>query len=314
MSEKTAALPILSKTRSTFRGNRVGLLAEACIHLVIGLFALACVIPFIFIVIIAFTSTESLQAVGYSFFPSQMSLTSFQAAFNLGDTLWRSYMVSFYVTAMGTFLSLVITIMYSYGLYRRDYPFRKFFAFFVFFTMVFGGGLVPTVVVVRQLLGISNTLWALIVPLLVAPFHVIIMRTFFKTSVPESLIECASLDGSGEFRTLLTIVVPLAKPGIATVGLLTAIMYWNDWFQAMLFIRDSSLFPLQYLLMEMQQNIDFLRRNIAMIGSIHVEFADLPGQGLRMAIAVLVVVPIALAYPFFQRFIISGLTVGAIKE
>jgi len=296
------------------RINRVSRLAEACIHIIVGGFALACIIPFIFITIIAFTSADSLRTVGYSFFPNEWSLTSFQAAFDMGDTLWRSFLNSIIVTVVGTFLSVLITILYSYGLFRRDLPFRQFFAFFVFFTMLFGGGLVPTVMVIRNLLGLGDTYAAMIVPMLIVPFHVIIMRTFFKTSIPDSLIECASLDGSGEFRTLFTIVVPLAKPGIATVALLTAINYWNDWFNAMLFIRNRSLFPLQYLLMEMHQNMEFLRRNIALIGAANIDFANLPSEGLRMALCVIIVVPIALAYPFFQRFIISGLTVGAIKE
>jgi len=141
------------------------------------------------------------------------------------------------------------------------------------------------------------------------------MRTFLRTSVPESLIESAHIDGSGEFRTLLSIVVPLAKPGIATVALLTAIGYWNDWQLALLFVRSRELFPLQYLLMEMQQNVEFLRRNLTLIGSASgVNLADLPGEGLRMALAVIIVLPIACAYPFFQRYIISGLTIGAVKE
>jgi len=314
MNEKVLVKQAQTYKQRTYRGNKVSIFAEACIHFIIGGFALACVIPFIFITIIAFSSADSLRQVGYSFFPVEWTLTSFRAAFDMGGALWRSFFNSIYVTVVGTAISVFMTVTYAYGLYRRDYPFRKFFAFFVFFTMVFSGGLVPTVVVIRSLLGIGNTYWAMIIPLLFNPFNVIIMRTFFKTSIPESLIECASLDGSGEFRTLITIVVPLAKPGIATVALLTAIAYWNDWFQAMLFIRDSDLFPLQYLLMEIQQNIDFLRRNIAMIGSIGINLADLPGAGLRMALAVIIVVPIAFAYPFFQRFIISGLTVGAIKE
>ncbi|MCL1863744.1 MAG: carbohydrate ABC transporter permease [Defluviitaleaceae bacterium] len=297
------------------RINRVSIPSEALIHLVVGLFALACVIPFIFIIIISFSSAESLRTVGYSFFPTEITLTSFRAAFDMGGTLTRSFFNSIYITVVGTILSLLITILYSYGLFRRDYKLRHFFAFFVFFTMVFGGGLVPTVIVIRNLLNLGNTLNAMIIPSLVIPFHVIIMRTFFKTSVPESLIEAAHIDGCGEFRTLFSIVVPLAKPGIATVGLLTAIGYWNDWQLALLFVRNRDLFPLQYLLMEMQQNVEFLRRNLTMIGTASgINFADLPGEGLRMALAVIIVLPIACAYPFFQRYIISGLTVGAVKE
>jgi len=297
------------------RVNRVSLPAELLIHLIVGLFALACIFPFIFITIISFSSAESLRTVGYSFFPTEVTMTSFRAAFDMGDTLVRSFFNSIFVTVVGTVLSLLITIFYSYGLFRRDYPLRHIFAFFLFFTMVFGGGLVPTVIVIRNVLNLGNTLGALIVPSLVIPFHVIIMRTFFKTSVPESLIESAHIDGSGEFRTLFSIVIPLAKPGIATVGLLTAIGYWNDWQNALLFIRNRDLFPLQYLLMEMQQNVEFLRRNLTLIGSASgINLADLPGEGLRMALAVIIVLPIACAYPFFQRYIISGLTVGAVKE
>jgi len=304
-----------AKPQKTLRVNKVSIPAEILIHIIVGMFALACIIPFIFIAIIAFSSAESLRTVGYSFLPTEVTLTSFRAAFDMGDVLLRSFFNSIYVTVVGTVLSLLITILYSYGLFRRDYPLRHFFAFFVFFTMVFGGGLVPTVIVIRNVLNLGNTMGALIVPSLVIPFHVIIMRTFFKTSVPESLIESAHIDGSGEFRTLFSIVVPLAKPGIATVGLLTAIGYWNDWTNALLFIRSRELFPLQYLLMEMQQNVEFLRRNLTIIGSASgINLADLPGEGLRMALAVIIVLPIACAYPFFQRYIITGLTVGAIKE
>ena len=303
-----------AKKHKPFKANRVSPLGEVCIHFIVGGFALLCIIPFIFIIIIAFSSAESLRTAGYTFFPTEWTLTSFRAAFDMGEQLWQSFFISVQVTVIGTFLSVLITVLYAYGLSRPDYPFRKFFTFIMFFTMIFGGGLVPTVFVIRNLLGLNNNLGALIVPALIIPFHVIIMRTFFKSAVPESLIESARLDGSGEFRTLFTIVVPIAKPGIATVALLTAINYWNDWFLAMLFIRDRELYPLQYLLMEMQSNIEFLRRNLSMIGAANVNFADLPGEGLRMALCVIIVLPIACAYPFFQRYIISGLTVGAVKE
>ena len=303
-----------NRVRKAYRGNRVSAAVEVCLHIIVGGFALACIIPFIFIIVISFSSAESLRLVGYTIFPIEWTLTSFQAAFELGDQLWRSFFNSIFITVFGTFLSMLITILYSYGLFRRDYPLRKFFMFFIFFTMLFSGGLVPFVLIIRNVLGLSDTYWAMIVPLLMSPFHVIIMRTFFRTSIPDTLIDAASIDGSGEFRTLFSIVVPLSKPGIATVALLTAINYWNDWWMALLFIRERTLFPLQYLLMEMQQNIEFLRRNIALIGAANISFAELPGQGLRMALCVIIVVPIAFAYPFFQRYIIAGLTVGAIKE
>jgi len=300
--------------RKKYRINKVSIASESLFHIIIGSFSLACIMPFIFIIIIAFTGADSLRTIGYSFFPTEWTMINFNAAFELGDQLWKSFFNSVFITIAGTFLSLVISIMYAYGLYRKDYPLRKFFMFFMFFTMIFSGGLVPFVIVVRNLLRLGDTLWAIIVPLMMAPFHIIILRTFFKTSIPDSLIDAASIDGSGEFRTLFSIVVPLAKPGIATVGLLTAIQYWNDWWMALLFIRDRTQIPLQFLLMELQRNMEFIRRNIALIGAANINLADLPTQGLRMALCVIIVVPIAFAYPFFQRYIISGLTIGAVKE
>lgn len=305
---------VIRQHRRRYRGNSVSLTAEVIINIILCLFSLCCIIPFIFVCIISFSSQDSLQQIGYSFTPVSWSTASYDAAFNLGSILWRSYFNSIVVTLLGTALSVLICILYSYGLFRKDYPFRGFFAFFAFFTMMFGGGLAPTVMVCRNLLGLSNNYAALIVPLLVSPFNFIVMRTFFKSAIPESLIESASLDGSGEFNTLFKIVVPIAKPGIATIALLNAVSYWNDWYMALLYIQDRNLFPLQYLLMQMQRNIEFIKRNSAVLSAGSVNFSDLPSEGLRMALCVFIVVPIAFAYPFFQRYIIAGLTVGAVKE
>jgi putative aldouronate transport system permease protein len=293
--------------------NAVSLPTEIIIHFIVGAFALCCIIPFLFVLIISVTSKESLAANGYSFFPTSFSFDSYQAAFDLGDQLVRSYLNSFVVTIIGTVLSVLICMLYSYGMFRRDYPFRHFFMFFAFFTMMFGGGLAPTVMVCRNLLGLNNNYAALIVPLLVSPFNFIVMRTFYRTTVSESLIESASLDGSGEFNTLFKIVAPISKPGIATIGLLNALAFWNEWYLALLYIKDRDLYPLQYLLMQMQINIDFIKRNLSLV-SANVNLADLPSEGLRMALCAFIVIPIACAYPFFQRYIIAGLTVGAVKE
>ena len=168
---------------------------------------------------------------------------------------------------------------------------------------------------VSQILGLSETYWALIVPLLVNPFNIIIMRTFFQSSVPMDLIEAATIDGSGEYSTLFRIVVPIAKPGIATVALLNALAYWNDWYQSLLYIKQKKILqPLQALLMEVQNNADYLAKNAASMGAdAAIAAAKLPTQSLRMVLVVLIVVPIACAYPFFQRYIIAGLTVGSVK-
>ena len=205
--------------------------------------------------------------------------------------------------------------MYAYVLYRPDFRFRGFFNFLSFFTMIFGGGLVPTYIVSKQLLGLSENYAALIVPLLVSPFNIIVMRSFFKSSVPLELIEAATIDGSGEYSTLFRVIVPIAKPGIATIALLNALAYWNDWFNSLLYIQQKKVLqPLQALLMELQNNTEYLNRMAGMLGPDAIaEAAKMPSQALRMVLVVFIVVPIACAYPFFQRYIVSGLTVGSVK-
>lgn len=296
------------------RLGKVSIVSEISFYLILGIFCAACILPFIFVIIISFSAEESIRDIGYSFHPLKWSLSAYDYVFQLGDQLWRSYFNSFMITIVGTALSLLMTIMYSYALFRKDFKYRNFFTFFAFFTTLFGGGLAPTFMVCKQLLGLSNNYAALIVPALISPFNIIIMRTFFSTSIPEELIEAAAIDGSGEYKTLFRIIIPIAKPGIATVGLLTALSYWNEWFLAMLYIKDSKYIPLQYLLMKMQNQADFLFKNASVIGvEASKMLRDLPSASLRMALVVFIVVPIAFAYPFFQRYIISGLTIGSVK-
>ena len=294
--------------------NAVSIPSEIIINIIMALFCAACIIPFIFVVIISFTSEASIRQIGYSFVPLSWGVEAYEYVFRMGKLIWTSYFNSFFITIVGTALSVLICVMYSYALFRRDFKYRRFFTFFSFFTMLFGGGLVPTYMVCKQMLGLSDNYAALIVPLLVNPFNIIIMRTFFQSSVPEELIEAASIDGSGEYNTLFKVIVPIAKPGIATIALLNALAYWNEWFIALLYVREKSRIPLQYLLMQMQRNAEYLAKNSSQMGSSAIEAASkLPTQSLRMALVVLIVVPIAFAYPFFQRYIIAGLTVGSVK-
>ena len=305
---------VAKKTSHAFRLNSVSRKTEALFHLLLGCFALACIIPFVFVIIISFSSEESIRRVGYSFVPQEWSLAAYQQVFNLGDALWRSYFNSFFITVTGTLVSVSMCVLYAYPLYRKDYRFRGFFSFLSFFTMIFGGGLIPTYIVCKNLLGMTNNYYALIVPMLVSPFNIIIMRTFFQTTVPFDLIEAATIDGSGEYSTLTRIVLPIMKPGIATVALLTALGYWNEWFLCLLYVTKRELYPLQYLLMEMQRNAEFLARNSSMIGASGAEaIRSLPSQTMRMAVVVFIVLPIACAYPFFQRYVVAGLTIGSVK-
>lgn len=297
------------------RLNSVGVGTEAVIHIVLGLFSLCCILPFIFVIIISFSAESSIREIGYSFIPTAWSTEAFQYAFQKLPQIWRSYFNSIFITLVGTVLSTLMCALYSYTLYRPDFKFRGFFNFLSFFTMIFGGGLVPTYVVCKQLLGLNENYAALIVPLLVNPFNIIIMRTFFKSSVPLELIEAATIDGSGEYNTLFRVVAPIAKPGVTTVALLNALAFWNEWYLSLLYIqRNKVLQPLQALLMELQKNSEYLAKMSAQIGAAAVnEAAKMPSQSLRMVLVVLIVVPIACAYPFFQRYIVSGLSVGSVK-
>ena len=312
MKASKAMTPRLGSKR--LRENRVSLQAEIIIHIVMILFCLICIIPFIFVVIISFSSQDSIRQIGFSFTPKSLSLEAYKYVFDVGEQLWASYFNSFFTTILGTVFSVIICIMYSYALFRKDFKYRTFFTFFSFFTTMFGGGLTPTYMVCKSLLGLNNNYAALIIPLLVNPFNIIVMRTFFQNSVPESLIEAAAIDGSGEFRTLLQIIIPISKPGIATIALLNAIAYWNEWFTALLYVSDPKKIPLQYFLMEMQKTTDFLVKNSSMIGVEAANIAkNIPSDSLKMALVVFIVVPIAFAYPFFQQYIVDGLTIGSVK-
>jgi putative aldouronate transport system permease protein len=310
---KSDTVKIVSAKRRS-RVNKISLPSEIAINIILGLFCLLCVVPFIFVVIISFSAEDSIKEIGYSFTPIKWSLEAYEFAFRSNRAIWRAYFNSFFITILGTALSVLVCVLYSYPLFRKDFKYRKFFTLFCFFTMLFGGGLVPTYYVCKNMLGLNDNYAALIIPALFNPFNIIVMRTFFQSSVPTELIEAAAIDGSGEYNTLFKIIAPIAKPGIATIALLNALAYWNEWYLAMLYIRTEALYPLQYLLMRTQQNAEFLTRNAAMLGAeISKLVRELPQQNLRMALAVLIVVPIAFAYPFFQRFIISGLTIGSVK-
>ena len=296
------------------RLNQVSAGTELIFHIILGLFAACCILPFIFVVVISFSAESSIKTIGYSVVPAQWSLEAYRQVFKLGDQLWLSYFNSFFITIVGTVVSVAVCVLYAYPLFRKDFKLRGFFTFFSFFTMIFGGGLIPTYIVCKNLLGMSNNYAALIVPMLVNPFNIIVMRTFFQTSVPFDLIEAATIDGSGEYSTLTRVILPIVKPGIATVALLTALAYWNEWFLCLLYITDRHLYPLQYLLMEMQRNAEFISRNSSVMGAASAEAVrNLPNQTMRMAVVVFIVLPIACAYPFFQRYVVAGLTIGSVK-
>lgn len=274
--------------------------------------AVLCVLPVLLVVVVSFSSEQSIFQKGYSFFPSALSLEAYRFFLNLGDQIYRSYGITVFVTVVGTIFSLAVTTMLSYVLSRPDYRYGRVLTFLLLFTMLFNGGLVPSYMVNTQLLGLRDSIWALIFPMSLNVFYVIVLRTFFK-SIPMEIIDAAHIDGAGEFKTFIRIVLPLSKPGIATIGLFTVIAYWNDWFLGMLYIFETKKYPIQTLLQSMQNSLEALTQS----SNNALEYAEMaknaPTDSGRMALTVLVVFPVLLAYPFFQKYFVKGLTVGGVK-
>lgn len=292
--------------------NEISNKSNFILTVVMTVYAAVCVLPLILVVIVSFSSEESIFEKGYSFFPSEYSLEAYDYFLKLGDQIIRSYGITIFVTLVGTLLSLTVTAMFAYVLSRPDYRYGRILTVILLITMLFNGGLVPSYIINTQMLGLQNSLWALILPLSLNAFYVIVLRTFFK-SIPLEIIEAAHIDGAGEFRTFVRVVLPLSKPGIATIGLFTVITYWNDWFYGMLYIFDTEKYPIQTLLQSMQNSLETLTK--ASVNAMeYTEMAsNVPTDSARMALTVLVVVPVMLAYPFFQKYFVKGLTVGGVK-
>lgn len=300
------------KRTTKLEKNVISLKANTILLLILGALALMCVLPMILVVIVSFSSEQSIFENGYSFFPSEFSLAAYEYFLRLGDQIFRSYAISFFVTVVGTIFSLSVTAMFAYVLSRPDYRYGRLFTLLLLFTMLFNGGLVPSYMVNTQLLGLRDTVWALIFPMSLNAFYVIVLRTFFK-GIPLEIIEAARIDGAGEFRTFLKVVLPLSKPGLATIGLFTVIAYWNDWLLGMLYMFETENYPIQTLLQSMQNSMEALSQSSANA----LEYAEMarnaPTDSGRMALTVMVVLPVMLAYPFFQKYFVKGLTVGGVK-
>lgn len=282
-------------------------------NIIIGLFSFSCVFPFLYVIIISFTDEQTLALEGFSVWPSKFSSDAYHYIFSTGSELFSSFGLTLLVTVLGTFITLFLVTTYSYAVSRRSFEFRGFFSFLAFFTMLFSGGMVPGYIVMTQFLHLQNTIWALVLPLAMSAFSIIVMRTFFQTTVPDEIIESAKMDGAGEFLTFARIVLPVSLPGIATIGLFSSLGYWNDWFNALLYYNKPDLTPpLQFMLMRIEKNMEFLRQMSSHLGDYNAVGA-LPTETVRMAMVVLATLPIVLAYPFFQRYFVQGLTVGSVK-
>ncbi|MDF2988326.1 MAG: binding-protein-dependent transport system inner rane component [Eubacterium sp.] len=287
--------------------------SDFLLNILFIVFALVCILPIVFVIIISLTDEKELLISGYTFLPKEISFKAYEFVAAAGDVIWRAYGVSIFVTVIGTLLSLLIICMYAYPLSRNSFRYKTQFTFLAYFTMIFGGGLVPWYIVYTTVIPIKNSIWIMIIPYLMNAWYVIIMRTFYKTTIHESIIESAKIDGAGEFRTFFVIVLPLCRAGLATIGLFCTLNYWNDWYLPLVFVNNAKLYNIQYYMYQTLLSIQFLATSSTSFSQAGKAIGDLPTEGARMAIAVLSIGPIILAYPFFQRYFVKGLTVGAVK-
>lgn len=282
-----------------------------CIHLTVGGFCLFCLLPMLMVVSISLTDEGALRTAGYSLIPPAFSAKAYQYIFTDPMKIVRAYGVSITVTACGTLAGLWCTAAIAYALSRRDFAYRGVLSAFVFFTMLFYGGLAPTYIMMTRWLGLSDSLFALIIPSLVGAWNVLLMRGFLD-SIPASLIESAKIDGANELRIFVRIVLPLSTPALATVGLFIALNYWNDWLGSLLYIEKTSLVSLQYLLYRIMANADALRA-IAQTPGVMIPTIEIPSLSARMAMCVVAAGPMIVAFAFLQKYFVKGITIGSIK-
>lgn len=279
-----------------------------------GMVALMCLVPFLMVVSGSFSSEEAIARNGFSLLPQDFSLEAYKVVFEEPTVVFKAYAVTIGLTVAGTVLGLLLQTMTAYVLSRRDFEWRSQFSFFFYFTTLFSGGLVPYYVLITQTLDLKNNYLALLLPLLFSVYNLLIMKSYIM-ALPESLIDAAKIDGCGEFMTLFRIVMPLIKPALATVGLFIALAYWNDWYNAMLYINDETMYPLQYFLYQQVNNIEAYKKLLsnAAISSSVITSMELPTQTLKMALTIVVTGPIVLAYPIVQKYFVQGITIGAVK-
>jgi putative aldouronate transport system permease protein len=274
-----------------------------------------CLYPLALVLGISFSDELEIAKSGFSAIPVKFSTKAYEFLFTSADTVIRAYALTIFVTVVGTAVSTLIIAMFAYPLSRKDFRERKFFNGTIILTMLFSGGLIPWFMVCVNVLHINDTVLALILPYLMSPWYVVIMRTFFKSSIPDSIVESAKMDGAGELKIFFSIVIHLAAPGMATIALFNTITYWNDYWINMTLVNDPMLYNLQFLMMRVQMNIQYLSANAANLGAASAEIVrNLPSRSAQMAMTIITIGPIVLAYPFFQRFFVKGITIGSLKE
>lgn len=290
------------------RSKDVVVLRAFC-YIVLTVVALISLLPFVLIISASFSSELSILQHGYSLVPHEFSTSAYRMIFEVPGRVFQAYRVTFIITIAGTVMGLLIMSMAAYVLNRKDFKYRNFFSFMLYFTTLFSGGLVPYYIMMVRFLHVRDTLWAMMLPGLASVWSILLMRNFMK-SIPDSLVESGKIDGAGDFYIYLRIILPLAGPALATIGLFTALSYWNEWYNAMLFVQDRSLHPLQLFLKNMLSSKNIIE---LVKSGINVSKDMIPTESMKMAMAVIATGPVLLFYPFAQKYFVSGLTVGAVK-
>lgn len=275
----------------------------------VALFSLPCLFPFVVMITSSFMTEREIITEGYKLFPKTATASAYVFLLKNPKKIIDAYKTTILITAAGTFFALFFMSMAGYVLNRKDFKYRNFFAFFIYFTTLFSGGLIPSYILMVKHLHLKDSILSMILPGIMSAWSIFLMRNFMK-SIPDSLYESATIDGAGDFLIYRKIFLPLAIPSLATIGLFAALRYWNEWYNAMLYIQTASKFPLQYFLQKMVNQTDV---QTLISQGIVIDVSELPTQSIKMAVAVLATGPIILLYPFVQRYFITGLTIGAVK-
>ena len=295
--------------------NEISPKANAIISTILTLLTVIYIVPVLLVVVVSLSTPDSLTRNGYSLFPSGLTLTTYQYLFKTGRQIAQSYKITIARTIIGPLISLTVMSMYSFVIAYRSFPGRKFYTYFLFFSSIFSGGLVASFIINVRYLGLMDSFLIFVLPSAISWFDVIILRTFITTTIPDSLFEAAKIDGAGDFRIFVQIVLPLFKAGLATIGLFCVVGQWNEWSTALLYINKPELVPIQTMLQRIQQSINFIKNNSQMSATQEEQMIlnALPTEAAQMAITVIATAPILCVYPFFQKYFVKGMTIGSVK-
>ncbi len=293
--------------------SKRSLIGQLILVLLLSLIAAAVVIPFLILVGVSFSTEKDVLLEGYKLIPTTPSLDAYRYVLKNPGQILQAYKITIIFSLLGTFLTVMMTTMIAYPLARRDMKGRNLINFVIYFTTLFSGGLVPTYILLTKYLQLDDTIWIYVLPGMVSAFNVFMVRTFFQ-GLPDGIVEAAMIDGASQWRIYLTFAIPLSKPVIATVALMTFLGKWNSWFESMLYIKNQELVSLQYFLQRIMRNIQLMKESSNELGGAQIGAAmDIPGETARMAMAVLVAGPALFIFPFFQKYFVKGLTVGSVK-